>query len=85
MAEIIKKCDKKYFDLIEQGKKDFEVRLADFEINEGDEFVLNEVVDGIPTGKSLRRKVKYVAKTKGMTYWPKEEIDKYGYQIIGLE
>ena len=85
MAEITKKCEKRWFDKILSGEKNFEVRLADFEINNGDTLILNEVVEGKHTGKSIKKKVICVAKTKDMNYWPKEDIDKYGFQIIGLD
>jgi ASC-1-like (ASCH) protein len=85
MTTIEKKCDKKYFDLILEGRKNFEVRLADFEVKEGDILVLNETINRKPTGRSIKKKVKLVAKTKEMPYWPKEDIDKYGFQIIGFD
>lgn len=40
--KIVKKCWPKYFDAIASGKKNFEYRLNDFEINEGDTLVLEE-------------------------------------------
>ncbi|MCD6279632.1 DUF3850 domain-containing protein [Candidatus Micrarchaeota archaeon] len=42
MTVIEKKIWPKYFELIQQGKKTFEIRLADFEIKEGDVLLLKE-------------------------------------------
>jgi len=83
--EIIKKCDKIFFEKILAGKKKFEVRLADFEIKERDVLILKEVVDGKETGRWLKKKAGFILKTKNLPYYEKEEIDKYGYLIIGLE
>ena len=30
-------------------------------------------------------KITYVGKTKDMNFWPKEEVEKYGYQIIAFK
>ena len=53
-----------------QGKKTYELRLADWECNEGDTLVLTEVDPHTkePTGRSLSRKVGYVGKTKGLDF-----------------
>jgi len=42
MATIHKKVWKEYFKLTLSKKKKFELRLADFEVNEGDILVLEE-------------------------------------------
>ena len=42
MTEIHKKTWPKYFQEILEGKKKFEVRLADFEVKEGDTLILEE-------------------------------------------
>ena len=42
MAIIKKKIPPEYFELIKSGKKKFELRLADFDIKEGDILVLEE-------------------------------------------
>ncbi len=42
MATIKKKIWPKFFNLVASGKKRFELRLADFDIKEGDTFVLKE-------------------------------------------
>ncbi|HRZ29877.1 MAG TPA: DUF3850 domain-containing protein [Candidatus Paceibacterota bacterium] len=42
MAEIHKKIQPQYFEAILSGKKNYELRLNDFEIKEGDVMVLEE-------------------------------------------
>ncbi|MBI2669351.1 DUF3850 domain-containing protein [Candidatus Woesearchaeota archaeon] len=64
----------------------FELRLADFECNAGDVLILRE---GDPetkeyTGRVLEKPVTYVIRTKNVKFWTKEEIEKYGFQIIGF-
>ncbi len=37
------------------------------------------------TGRSIDVIATYILKTKGLTFWPQEEVDKYGFQIIQFE
>ncbi len=86
MKTIEKKILSEYFDIVANDEKTYELRLADWDCERGDILVLNEI-DSLtkqPTGRSLRKKVGYVGKTKDFDFWTKEEIDKYGYQIISL-
>lgn len=85
--KIEKKILQKYFQKILDGEKNFELRLADFECNEGDALVLKEwdPETNSYTGRELEKTVTYVLKTKDIDFWPKEEIEKYGYQIISLK
>lgn len=84
MAIIHKKVWKEHFREIISGKKKFELRLADFKINEGDILVLEEWDEKKKeyTGRKIEVIATYILKTKNLTFWPKEEINKYGYQII---
>jgi ASC-1-like (ASCH) protein len=86
MNTIEKKIWPEYFQNIKDGTKKFELRLADFPIEEGDKLVLKEWNPETKkyTGRELEKTVSYVLKTKDVTFWPKEEIDKYGFQIISL-
>ncbi|MBS3118941.1 DUF3850 domain-containing protein [Candidatus Woesearchaeota archaeon] len=87
MTRIEKKVWPEYFQKILDGKKTYELRLADFECQEGDVLVLREwnSVDKQFTGRVLEKAVTYVGKTKNLTFWTKEEIEKYGYQIIAFK
>ena len=85
---IEKKVWPKYFQAILDGKKNYELRLADWECNEGDTLILKEWDPETKeyTGREASKKVKYVAKFKiDDLFWPKEEIEKHGLQIISLE
>ncbi|MFA5405944.1 MAG: DUF3850 domain-containing protein [Candidatus Nanoarchaeia archaeon] len=84
---ITKKITTKYFEDVKSGVKNFELRLANFEIKSGDTLLLKEVDAETKklTGRELSKKVTYVLKTKDITFWPKEKVDEFGYQIISLK
>lgn len=84
---IKKKCWPEYFQHILDGHKKFEVRLADFDCHIGDTLVLQEYDPRTKeyTGREMRRKVTYIIKTKGLSFWSTDDIEKYGYQIMSLE
>ncbi len=87
MATIHKKVWKEYFEEIISSKKKMELRLADFEVNEGDILVLEEWDKDKKeyTGRKVEVVVTYILKTKEQTFWPKEDVEKYGFQIIQFE
>lgn len=89
MKKVEKKVWPEYFQQILDGKKTFELRLNDFDIAEGDTLVLKEWNPDTKeyTGRELERKVGYVGRWKidDLTkFWPKEDIEKNGLQIISL-
>ncbi|MBI2144809.1 DUF3850 domain-containing protein [Candidatus Woesearchaeota archaeon] len=69
------------------GKKNFELRLADFECNPSDTLLLMEWKPETKeyTGRVLEKKVTCVLKTKSLKFWPKEDVEKYGFQVIAFE
>ncbi|MFH1751404.1 MAG: DUF3850 domain-containing protein [archaeon] len=84
---IEKKVWPDFFQKIVDGNKNFELRLADFECNPEDTLILKE---GNPktkefTGRIIEKQVRFVLKTKDIKFWPKEEIDKHGLQIISFK
>ncbi len=85
--KIKKKVWPEYFEKILSGQKNYEVRLADWKCKEGDILVLEEWDPKTKeyTGRKVEKKVSYVIKTKDCQFWPKKDIDKYGFQIIGLK
>ena len=87
MATIPKKVWREYFEKIIPGKKKLELRLADFEINEGDTLVLEEWDKDKKdyTGRKVEVVATYILKTKGQTFWPPEEVEKFSFQIIQFE
>lgn len=84
--EIEKKVLSKYFKQIQLGKKTYELRLADWDCKMGDKLLLIEIDDKTkePTGRKLTREVGFVFKTKDCDFWPAEDIEKYGFQVISL-
>lgn len=88
MATIEKKIWPEYYEAVASGKKKFELRLNDFEINDGDTLVLREwdPVTKDYTGRQTEKKVTFVGKFKiDQLFWPEEEIKEKGIQVISLE
>lgn len=89
MAErrrIEKKVRPEFFEKILSGDKTFELRLANFECSPGDILVLREWDPDIEeySGRFMEKEITYVLKTKDVKFWTKEEIEKYGFQIISF-
>ncbi|MEM0465586.1 MAG: DUF3850 domain-containing protein [Candidatus Pacearchaeota archaeon] len=86
MKEIKKKIWPEYFQQILNGKRNFELRLADFEIQEGDILVLEEYDPEINTytGRKIKKKAKSIIKFNPTRMHRPEEIKKYGFYIIEL-
>ena len=85
--KIEKKVWPKYFQEIIEGNKNFELRLADWKCNKGDILILKEWNPETKefTGRIIEKEVTYVGKTKDITFWSKEDIEKYGFQIISFK
>jgi len=78
--KIIKKVQHKYFEAILEGRKQFEIRLADFKYKPGDTLVLVEQsINGKDlTGRKLECEVLFTINTKiAEKFWSKKKIDKY--------
>ena len=83
MTIIQKKVQKKYFEQVLKGKKNWEFRLNDFKIKEGDILELLEVgKNKKPTGRKLRKKVRNVIKFKPTDFYKLDKMKKKGVQII---
>ena len=82
-----KKVLPEYFQLILDHKKTYELRLADWECLEGDILLLKEWDPKTKkfTRRTIEKEVTYVGKTKEMNFWPKEDIEKFGYQVISFK
>jgi ASC-1-like (ASCH) protein len=87
MAIIKKKIDLEYFELIKSGKKNFEVRLADFKIKEGDILILEEKDKKSKklTGRRIEKKVKDVFYKPLQNLGRIKDLVKYGIYVIQLE
>ena len=85
--EIKKKVWPEYFQLILNGTKKFELRLADFDLEEGDVLVLEEYEPETKTytGRTLKKKAKSIIKFNPTRMHQLEEIQKYGFYVIELE
>jgi ASC-1-like (ASCH) protein len=85
---IEKKCWPKYFSSILSGEKNFEIRLADFQTKKGDTLILKEWNPDTKeyTGREIKKEVTYVAKMNKLEkFWNKEDLEKYGIQVIGIK
>jgi len=88
MTVIKKKIWPEYFEAVSSGKKKYELRLNDFEINDGDTLILEEWNPETQkyTGRKIEKKVTYVGRFKiNQLFWPEEEIRERGIQVISLE
>jgi len=85
--EIKKKTWSLYFQKVLEGKKTFDLRLADWKCKEGDILILQEWDPETKkyTGRELRKEVTYVLKTKNVNFFSKEDVKNYGYQVIGFK
>ena len=85
---IKKKVWPVYFEAIISGKKKYELRLNDFEINERDVLLLEEWDPKTQsyTGRAIEKNVTYVGKFQiDKLFWPEDQIKEKGLQIISLE
>ncbi|MBU0457330.1 MAG: DUF3850 domain-containing protein [Nanoarchaeota archaeon] len=84
---IEKKVWPEYFQKIIDEKKTYELRLADWVCKEGDLLVLKEWNPKTKefTGRVVEKEVTYVGKTKHMNFWSKEDVEKYGFQVISFK
>ncbi len=82
-----KKILPEYFEMIKEGKKCYELRLADWECKAGDILVLKEWDEKKQkyTGRKIEKVVVDVLKTKNLNFYKKEEVEKYGFQIITIK
>lgn len=89
-TRVVKKILPEYFDLIVSGKKKFEFRMADFDIEEGDTLVLEEWDSTDPdtrkpTGRILEKTVTFTKKFDLNDFAQKDEILERGFHIIQFE
>ena len=87
MKIIEKKTLSIFFEKVKNREKNFDVRLADFKCSEGDILLLREWDPKTQkyAERSIKRKVKFILKTKDLEkFWDKNEVEKYGFQVIGF-
>ena len=87
MKVVKKKIWPGYFDAILNGKKKYELRLNDFDIEEGDTMLLEEWDPKTKkyTGRKTEKIVTYVGRFKlDRLFWSAQEINEKGIQIISF-
>ncbi len=88
MAIIKKKAWLELFEQVLRGKKTFDLRIADFEVKEGDTLILEEYDPETKqyTGRSIEKKVGYVLKFKAdkLPFYSAETVKEKGLQVISL-
>ena len=90
MKTVIKKIDKQWLDMILAGKKKFELRLADFDIEDGDILRLEEWVtengERKPTGRFVEKKITYARKVdlKGWIEM-QPELEEKGFYVLQFD
>lgn len=86
MRTIEKKLWPRFFQGLLDGKKTFTIRLADFECEPGDVIVFREWDPTTKeyTGRSMEKKVALVERTKDISFWSQEDVEKFGLQVIGF-
>ncbi len=85
MKEIKLKAYPELFEKVLSGEKNFDIRLGDKDIEKEDIIILVEIDKNRNlTGREIRKKVKFVLRTKEMNYWNSEEIEKEGFVVAGF-
>ncbi|MEK6898994.1 MAG: DUF3850 domain-containing protein [Nanoarchaeota archaeon] len=84
---IEKKVWPEYFQKIIDGVKTYDYRLGDFSCEVGDILVLKEFEpsSGKYTGRIIEKVVSYVSRTKEQKFFTNEEVDKFGFIIMGFK
>ncbi|MFZ3054769.1 MAG: DUF3850 domain-containing protein [Minisyncoccales bacterium] len=87
MAIVKKKIPPEYFELVNSGKKNFEVRVAEFKVEEGDTIILEEWDTKTKqyTGRTIEREVGYVLNFDLNTFGQEELIKEKGLVVFSLK
>lgn len=89
MAVIRKKCWPEYFEKFCSSERTFELRLADFDLKDGDVLLFEEYNPETKeyTGRKASfgcKKVEHSARDP-LSFYEVEDVRKYGFWIIKLE
>lgn len=85
--KIEKKTWPEMFQAVLDGKKTFDLRLADFPCEVGDVLILQEYDPDTKqyTGRVLEKQITYVLKTKDLAFWKMEDVEEKGYVVMGIK
>ena len=83
---IKKKVWPEYFQMILNGTKNVDLRLADFDIKQGDTLILEEYEPETQTytGRRIIKKAKSIIKVNPTRMHDLQEIKKHGFYVIEL-
>lgn len=86
MSEIHKKIWPEYFEAIQKNEKKFELRLADFDVKEGDTLILEEFDPKTKkyTGRKITKKCAKVFKLDISKFYTPKQIEANGLYVIEL-
>jgi len=86
---IAKKTWPELFKKVKEGKKSFDVRLADFKLKKGDTLILREWNPRTKkyTGRTLTRKIGFVLKIPEdmKRFHTEKDIKRYGFYVMELD
>lgn len=84
MAIIKKKCWPEIFELIKSNKKKFDLRVNDFDIQEGDRLILEEYNPETKeyTGRTIEKEIDYVLDFDLNKFDQEKEIKAKGVKVI---
>lgn len=87
MATIKKKIPPNFYELVNSNRKNFELRLNDFEIKEGDTIILEEWDPKTKeyTGRTIEREVGYTLHFKLNDFNQEELIKEKGLVVFSLK
>ena len=85
--EIKKKAWTELFQKVLEGKKNADLRLADFEVKEGDTLVLEEYDPKTKkyTGRTIKKQIKNLNKIMPTEFYDINEIKDKGFWLIELD
>lgn len=87
MKTVKKKIHPEYFKSVLSGKKNFEFRVADFDIKEGNTLILEEwdLKTKKYTGRSIEKKISFLVKLDLDSFDQRKLLEKYGFYILSLK
>ena len=83
---IRKKAWPELFEAVLNGKKDFDIRLDEFKVNEGDILLLEEWNPKTKkyTGRKIKKKIKFILHTNQLPFWTEQEVLDHGFVVMGF-